>query len=258
MECKGTKNFGIGGSVFFGLNVEAVDDVEEGVAGQCVVAGFGAALGVDFVGYVAELAEYVESVENEGEFAFENAFADAGVPDQMIVVEATVGIAAAAVHGNVGADAPVVGQVGGAEGQAIVEVDGIDGNEAGHARRRAAPFGVAEHIDREPRGCATVYAQFLGKLVVPHQRAGVVDEVDGVVEAIVRGALNQPHVVAARLELPPHVGVEVPVAVDVDRAVGCNARGHVVGHALGHAVAENLCLGAIIKSHPTAELIIGA
>ena len=157
-RCKGTKNFGIGGSVLFRLNVEAVDDVEEGVARQCVVARFGATLGVDFVSYVAELAEYVEAVENECESTFENAFADAGVPDKMIVVEATVGIAAAAVHGNVGADAPVIGQFGGAEGQAIVEIDGIDGNEAGHARRRAAPFGVAERIDREPRGCAAVDA----------------------------------------------------------------------------------------------------
>ena len=50
--------------------VEAVDDVRHDVAGKGVAVGFGAALGVENLGDVAEVAEDVEGIEGEGEASF--------------------------------------------------------------------------------------------------------------------------------------------------------------------------------------------
>ena len=72
--------------------------------------------------------------------AREHGFGDSHVPDEVVGVHRRVGVAPAAVHGQVGAHLHVPGQGdGGAD--AILEVDGVDGREPGPFADGVVPVG---------------------------------------------------------------------------------------------------------------------
>ena len=103
------------------LFVESVDDVGHDVAGQGVAVCFGAALRVDDLRDIAELIEDIESVEGEGEARLGEGLAQACVPHEVVSVGGAVGIAAARVHGEVGAELECCGQLH-ERSKAVVEV----------------------------------------------------------------------------------------------------------------------------------------
>ena len=83
------------------LFVEAIHDVQQGVAGQDVGIGLGAALGIDGTGDVVELTEEVKAVEHDEEFAFEEGPREAGIPYKVTRVQSVVGIACTGVEAEV-------------------------------------------------------------------------------------------------------------------------------------------------------------
>ena len=90
--------------LFLGLFVESVNDVEHGVAGHHVVAGLGAALGVDRAVHVREVAQEVETVDEAGEAAAEEGAAQTGVPDEVVGIHRRRFVTTTAVHRQVGGE----------------------------------------------------------------------------------------------------------------------------------------------------------
>ena len=69
--------------------------MEEGVGGEDVVECLGAALRVDRVADVGELAEHVEAVELKEQVAVHESLGEAGVPDELVGVHRVVAVASA-------------------------------------------------------------------------------------------------------------------------------------------------------------------
>ena len=101
--------------------IEAVNEVRHYIAGQGVAVCFGAALRVDDLRDIAKLIENIESVEGEGDARLGEGLAQACVPHEVVGVGGAVGIAAARVHGKVGAELERCGQID-ERGEAVVEV----------------------------------------------------------------------------------------------------------------------------------------
>ena len=92
----------IRGGLWFLGHVDAVDGMEDAVGGYHVVECFGTSLCVHIALYVGEVAQEVEAVEHDGEFAFQQTFCDAGIPHQFVGVHGLFAVSTAAVHGDVG------------------------------------------------------------------------------------------------------------------------------------------------------------
>lgn len=107
------------------LLVQSPDEVEEGIGGDDVVEGFGAALGVDGVADVGEVAEDVETVELKEQVAVHEAFGEAGIPHEFVGVHRSVVVSSARIHGQVRGELEVPGQFH-LGGEAIVEVEDVE------------------------------------------------------------------------------------------------------------------------------------
>ena len=87
---------------FLGFLAESPDDMQQTVGRDDVVECLRASLSVDVSSDVGEIAQDVESVEEEGEVALGYAFRQAGIPDELVGVHAWFAISSSAVHGQVG------------------------------------------------------------------------------------------------------------------------------------------------------------
>ena len=93
------------------LLTEAVADGEEGVAAHGVGPRLGAALGVDVVAEAGDLAEEVVAPEFDEPLALMDGLGERGVPIEAVVVHLGIGVASAGVHGEVGVEGEVPGQL---------------------------------------------------------------------------------------------------------------------------------------------------
>ena len=60
--------------------------MQQAVGGDDVVEGLGLALGVDGAAHVGQVAENVEGIELEEEFAFHHSLCQSGVPHEFVGV----------------------------------------------------------------------------------------------------------------------------------------------------------------------------
>lgn len=114
--------------LLLGLDVQAVNDVEHGVAGKGVVACLCASLGVEDGVDGRDLAENIHACEAEFEVAFEYAFGEGGVPAPVCGVEFTCRVAAAQIEFEVGLNLEIIREAN-VQSERGCEVEGIDYTE---------------------------------------------------------------------------------------------------------------------------------
>ena len=78
-------------SLFAGISVETVADMEKEVGRDYVAHRFGARLGIDCVSDVAELLQHVVAVDGEHKRALEHRFAHTCVPHHIGGVKSIIG-----------------------------------------------------------------------------------------------------------------------------------------------------------------------
>ena len=81
--------------------------MEQAVGGNDVIERFGATLRVDVTAHVGEIAEQVETVEQQGKIAMHEAFRQSGIPYQFVGVHRVIAVTAAGVERQVGGDLEV-------------------------------------------------------------------------------------------------------------------------------------------------------
>ena len=234
--------------------------MQEGVAGQGVGVGLGAALRVDGAGDIAELAEEVVAVEHDDEAAFEEGTRETAIPHPFVGVHRRVYVATARVEGHVGAQLQLPGQ-------------GKEGGERGLGARHVEVFEVwSAAVQPLPRRLGFQPEAMLGQFVVQLGHGAEAGGDDGAALQR-RGAREVYAVRVSELwpedEVQPFLLVErcgegepqtaVPVAVDVVGLVGLDARLRVEEAAHGQGVMRVVVVGTgievvLLAAPPVAQL----
>ena len=177
--------------------------MEETVGGNDVVEGFGAPLCIDVAAHVGEVAQQVETVEEDGQVLLWQTFGDAGVPHQFVRVHGRFAVSPAAIHGHVGAHLHVPRQVY-LSCHTILEGEGVDVGEilavAGGMLVGQFTASTKLHLVRRSPSQREVFRHIVGS----HHRTGSDEgfvravQIDAVVVAVV-GILLHPPLVILRL-----------------------------------------------------------
>ena len=209
--------------------------MEEGVGGQDVVEGLSAALRVDAVADVGELAEHVEAVELQEQVAVHESLCDAGVPDEFVGVHCHVAIASARVHGQVCGELEVPWQFN-LSGETVVEVKDIDSREVCPSAGGTLIVEVAFCREVELVGRLPRERKLVVEVVGGHDASGIVHQVNAVTVSVGKILLEAQTLFVVEREVNAGRSIGVPVAVDVLRRTCPHACLLVVEHGCGDSV----------------------
>ena len=190
--------------------------MKEGVGGQDVVEGLGAALRVDAVADVRELAEHIEAVELQEQVAVHKSLCDACIPDEFVGVHRRVAIASARVHGQVCGELEVPRQFN-LSGETVVEVEDIDSREVCPCTGGVLIVQVAFCREVELVGGFPRERKLVVEVVGGHDASGIVHQINAVIVSVPECLLEAQTLFVVEREVNAGRSIGVPVAVDVLR-----------------------------------------